>query len=259
MKRRSVWVAMMVAGVLVGAFGAPLANLGFEEPMVDGTVPGWTWSCDDSVAKVSVVAGVGVGGSKALLIEKRSSEKEFVARQRIRLTPGGHYRVTCRIRTADFRCADLNLDGADHRRVQGPPGAPWLVRQRRVQPSVPRSARRPQPPGQVARPAPRHVGSPHGAARFALVPRLPRRVGRGSVSRLWQTEGSGADALPQISVVDVSSPDLKVRTWEVGGRSVALVVNGAYRPVSGTVRCAGRAPLDVRLGALAHGYHVLQK
>ena len=37
-------------------------------------------------------------------------------------------------------------------------------------------------------------------------------------------------------VVDVSSPDLKVRTWEVGGRTVALVVNGAYRPVSGTVR-----------------------
>ena len=60
-------------------------------------------------------------------------------------------------------------------------------------------------------------------------------------------------------VVDVSSPDLKVRTWEVGGRTVALVVNGAYRPVSGTVRCAGCAPLEVRLGALAHGYYVLQK
>lgn len=64
---------------------------------------------------------------------------------------------------------------------------------------------------------------------------------------------------PGPAVVDVSSPDLKVRTWEVGGRIVALVVNGAYRPVSGTVRCAGHAPLEVRLGALAHGYYVLQK
>ena len=64
---------------------------------------------------------------------------------------------------------------------------------------------------------------------------------------------------PGPAVVDVSSLDLKVRTWEVGGRTVALVVNGAYRPVSGTVLCAGRAPLEVRLGALAHGYYVLQK
>ena len=56
---------------------------------------------------------------------------------------------------------------------------------------------------------------------------------------------------PGPAVVDVSSPDLKVCTWEVGGRTVALVVNGAYRPVCGTVRCAGHAPLEVRLGALA--------
>ena len=109
-------IAAAAIGWLAGAFGGQLVNPGFEEPTMDGTVPGWTWLCDDSVAKVSVVAGV-----------------------------------------------------------------------------------------------------------------------------------------------DVSSPDLKVRTWEVGGRTVALVVNGAYRPVSGTVRCAGRAPLEVRLGALAHGYYVLQK
>ena len=104
-------IAAAAIGWLAGAFGGQLVNPGFEEPAVVGTVPGWTWSCDDSVAKVSVVAGAGVGGSKALLVEKRSSEKEFVARQRMRLTPRGHYRVTCRIRTADFHCADLNLNG----------------------------------------------------------------------------------------------------------------------------------------------------
>ena len=104
-------IAAAAIGWLAGAFGEQLVNPGFEEPTADGAIPGWTWSCDDSVARVSVVAGAGVGGSKALLVEKRSSEKEFVARQRMRLTPRGHYRVTCRIRTADFHCADLNLNG----------------------------------------------------------------------------------------------------------------------------------------------------
>ena len=33
----------------------------------------------------------------------------------------------------------------------------------------------------------------------------------------------------------------------------------ASAPVRGTVRCAGCEPLEVNLGALAHGYYVLQK
>ena len=41
--------------------------------------------------------------------------------------------------------------------------------------------------------------------------------------------------------------------------ALASPVNGAYRPVSGTVRCAGHAPLEVRLGALAHGYYAVPK
>ena len=60
-------------------------------------------------------------------------------------------------------------------------------------------------------------------------------------------------------VEDASPASLKVRTWNVGERMVALVVNGSYQPAAGTVRCAGCEPLDVNLGALAHGYYVLQK
>ena len=205
-------IAAAAIGWLAGAFGEQLVNPGFEEPTADGAIPGWTWSCDDSVARVSVVAGAGVGGSKALLVEKRSSEKEFVARQRIRLAPRGHYRVTCRIRTADFHCADLNLNGTALR-VQ-------------------------------------HVNGADFFRRWADVLAAANEVKANEATIL---------SPPGPVVVDVSSPDLKVRTWEVGGRTVALVVNGAYRPVSGTVLCAGRAPLEVRLGALAHGYYVLQK
>ena len=61
------------------------------------------------------------------------------------------------------------------------------------------------------------------------------------------------------AVTEVSSPSLKVRTWNTGDRKVALVVNGSYQPIVGTVRCAGCAPLEVNLGGLAHGYYVLQK
>lgn len=62
---------------------------------------------------------------------------------------------------------------------------------------------------------------------------------------------------PGPAVTDVSSPSLKVRTWNVAGRTIALVVNGSYQPVCGTVRCAGCEPLEVDLGALAHGYYRL--
>ena len=61
------------------------------------------------------------------------------------------------------------------------------------------------------------------------------------------------------AVSDVSSSSLKVRTWNAGERMIALVVNGSYQPVAGTVGCAGCEPLEVNLGALAHGYYVLQK
>ena len=64
---------------------------------------------------------------------------------------------------------------------------------------------------------------------------------------------------PGPAVADVSASSLKVRTWKADGRTIALVVNGSYQPVRGTVRCAGCEPLEVDLGALAHGYYVLQK
>ena len=104
-------ITYAVVGLAAGTFGGPVANACFEDPTSGGVVPGWTWERDDSVATVSVVSGEGVGGSRALLIGKRSSEKEFVVRQRIRLTPGGHYRVTCRVRTEDFICRNVDLTG----------------------------------------------------------------------------------------------------------------------------------------------------
>ena len=530
---------MVVAGGLLGALGATLVNPGFEEPAAAGTIPGWTWSFDDSVAKVSVVADAGVGGSKALLVEKLSFAKEFVARQRIRLMPGGHYRVTCRMRTADFHCGDLNLNGTALRvlhviggklvtlpaqsarvvtetsggwaRVVGhidPPADSegvelqiWIhhsvtgkfyyddfTLETRVDPPLPMPSRadasvvdgfnrlivedRPFLPlgfyteawdpftvsnldlvasgpyntlvpysfpdrrqmdlcaarglkvlynanvyygtrwafGKVASEADEIAWTARTVAAFKDHPALlgwyvndefnlpfrdrlvarnrqvksldPRHVTWGvhmeprdsrwfldchdvlgvdpypvygnrkevelmrchehpsvtlrtveGTRAVWQViqvfdwgmfseqklkKGTRAPTREEISamtqlaiaggangifylsttalaspvngadffrrwadvlaaanevkaneatilsppgpaVVDVSSPDLKVRTWEVGGRTVALVVNGAYRPVCGTVRCAGRAPLEVRLGALAHGYYAVQK
>ncbi|MBR3222664.1 MAG: hypothetical protein IKF72_10585 [Kiritimatiellae bacterium] len=111
MMTRRMLIAILVAVGIAGAFGGPVANPGFEEPASDGAVPGWEWRRDDSVATVSVVPGEGVGGSQALLIDKRSPDKEFVVRQRIRLAPGGHYRVTCRVRTEDFICRNVDLTG----------------------------------------------------------------------------------------------------------------------------------------------------
>ena len=64
---------------------------------------------------------------------------------------------------------------------------------------------------------------------------------------------------PGPAVDSISDPRLRVRTWNVGDRKIALVVNGTYRPVCGTVSCAGCAPMEVNLGGLAHGYYVLQK
>ena len=65
-------VAVFVAGCVAGAFGGPVANAGIEESAPDGAVPGWEWERDDCVATVSVVQGEGMGGSNALLIDKRS-------------------------------------------------------------------------------------------------------------------------------------------------------------------------------------------
>ena len=111
MTMRLTLVAVMAAGWIAGAFGGPVVNSGFEDRVSDGAVPGWEWLRDDSVATVSIVPGGGVDGSQALLIDKRSPDKEFVVRQRIRLTPGGHYRVTCRVRTEDFICRNVDLTG----------------------------------------------------------------------------------------------------------------------------------------------------
>ena len=108
---RRMLVAILVVGGITGTFGGPLVNPGFEEGAADVAVPGWTWERDDSIATVSVVAGEGVAGSRALLIDKRSPEKGFEVRQRIRLVPGGHYRVTCRVRTEDFICRNVDLTG----------------------------------------------------------------------------------------------------------------------------------------------------
>ena len=85
---RRMLVAILVAGGIAGASGGPVVNPGFEEPASDGAVLGWKWVRDDSVATVSVVPGEGVGGSQALLIDKRSPDKEFVVWQRIRLEQG---------------------------------------------------------------------------------------------------------------------------------------------------------------------------
>ena len=111
MTMRLTLVAVMAAGWIAGAFGGSVVNSGFEDRVSDGAVPGWEWLRDDSVATVSIVPGGGVDGSQALLIDKRSPDKEFVVRQRIRLTPGGHYRVTCRVRTEDFICRNVDLTG----------------------------------------------------------------------------------------------------------------------------------------------------
>ena len=99
---RNMLASLFAAGLIAGASGGPLVNPGFEEPASDGFIPGWTYDRDDAVATVAVVPGEGVGGTKALRIDKRSPDKWFSVRQRIRLTPGGHYRVTCRIRTEDL-------------------------------------------------------------------------------------------------------------------------------------------------------------
>ena len=111
MLARRMLMAMMVAGGIAGAFGGPLVNPGFEATAADGAVPGWTWVRDEAVATVSVVSGEGVGGSRALLVDKRSSGRKFSISQRIRLAPGGHYRVTCRVRTEDFICRNVDLTG----------------------------------------------------------------------------------------------------------------------------------------------------
>ena len=111
MTTRQMLVAVLAAGWIAGAFGGSLVNPGFEEGAAAGAVPGWTWERDDSVATVSVVDGEGVGGSRALLVDKRSPDRGFELRQRIRLAPGGHYRVTCRVRTEDFICRNVDLTG----------------------------------------------------------------------------------------------------------------------------------------------------
>ena len=108
---RNMLASLFAAGLIAGASGGPLVNPGFEEPASDGFIPGWTYDRDDAVATVAVVPGEGVGGTKALRIDKRSPDKWFSVRQRIRLTPGGHYRVTCRIRTEDFICRNVDLTG----------------------------------------------------------------------------------------------------------------------------------------------------
>lgn len=104
-------VAAFVAGCCAGVLGGAVVNAGFEMPSSDGVVSGWEWTRDDSVATVAAVAGEGVGGSCALLVDKRSPDKEFVVAQRIHLLPGGHYRVTCRVRTEDFVCRNVDLTG----------------------------------------------------------------------------------------------------------------------------------------------------
>ena len=104
-------VAVFVAGCVAGAFGGLVANAGFEETAPGGAIPSWEWERDDAIATVSVVPGEGMGGSNALLIDKRSPDKRVIVVQRIRLTPGGHYRVTCRVRTEDFVCRNVDLTG----------------------------------------------------------------------------------------------------------------------------------------------------
>ena len=104
-------VAAFMAGCCAGVLGGAVVNAGFEMPSSDGVVSGWEWTRDDSVATVAAVAGEGVGGSCALLVDKRSPDKEFVVAQRIQLLPGGHYRVTCRVRTEDFVCRNVDLTG----------------------------------------------------------------------------------------------------------------------------------------------------
>ena len=115
MRQIGMLAVVAMAGLVAGASGGPLVNPGFEEPVLDGTIPGWTYDRDDAVATVAVVPGEGVGGTQALYIEKRSAEKVFQVKQRLRLAPGGHYRVSCRIRTADHRCRDIDLTGATMR------------------------------------------------------------------------------------------------------------------------------------------------
>ena len=104
-------MAAFVAGCVAGAFGGPVANAGFEESAPDGAVPGWEWERDDSVATVSVVSGEGMDGSNALLVDKRLPDKGVTVVQRIQLAPGGHYCVTCRVRTEDFVCRNVDLTG----------------------------------------------------------------------------------------------------------------------------------------------------
>ena len=92
-------------------------------------------------------------------------------------------------------------------------------------------------------------------------PFAPRVRGRFARVRAAANEVKANEATilspPGPAVTEVSSPSLKVRTWDTGDRKVALVVNGSYQPIVGTVRCAGCAPLEVNLGRLAHGYYVL--
>ena len=106
-------MAAFVAGCVAGAFGGLVANAGFEETAPGGAIPSWEWERDDAIATVSVVPGEGMGGSNALLIDKRSPDKRVIVVQRIQLAPGGHYRVTCRVRTEDFICRDVNLTGTE--------------------------------------------------------------------------------------------------------------------------------------------------
>ncbi len=106
-------MAAFVAGCVAGAFGGLVANAGFEETVPGGAIPGWEWERDDAIATVSVVPGEGMGGSNALLIDKRSPDKRVIVVQRIRLAPGGHYRVTCRVRTEDFVCRNVDLTGTE--------------------------------------------------------------------------------------------------------------------------------------------------
>ena len=112
MKTRRIPAALSLAWLTAAASGGVLVNPGFEESSADGVAPGWEWSRDDSVAVVAAAQGEGVGGSNALLVDKRSPEKKFFVRQRIRLAPGGRYCVSCRVRTEDFKCRNVDLTGA---------------------------------------------------------------------------------------------------------------------------------------------------
>ena len=69
MRQIGMLAVVAMAGLVAGASGGPLVNPGFEEPVLDGTIPGWTYDRDDAVATVAVVPGEGVGGTQALYIE----------------------------------------------------------------------------------------------------------------------------------------------------------------------------------------------